>query len=100
MWLILGGSVSVRLTDSKGTGRRIASLGRGTTVGEMALIESGVRSADIIADDVVDCFELSRESFLQILTGEPVIASKLLINLGKETTRRLRLTSRDLWHGQ
>lgn len=97
MWLILKGSVSVLLrTDGHHEKRRIAGLGRGTTVGEMALVESVPRSATIVADDEVICYEFPRDGFDLILRNHPVLATRLLGNLARELTRRLRQTSQDL----
>lgn len=97
MWLIVKGSVSVRLrTDSAASTRRIAGLGRGTTVGEMALVESVPRSATIVADEDVTCYELPRETFDMLLNDHPSLATKLLGNLAREMARRLRQTSQDL----
>ncbi|MEH2482693.1 SulP family sulfate permease [Nitrobacteraceae bacterium AZCC 2146] len=97
MWLILKGSVSVLLRlDSHHDGRRIAGLGRGTTVGEMSLVESVPRSATIVADDDVVSYEFPRDGFDLILKENPVLATRLLGNLARELTRRLRQTSQDL----
>ncbi|CAN5185155.1 hypothetical protein BH11PSE4_BH11PSE4_38680 [soil metagenome] len=97
MWLILKGSISVMLrTDGHHDRRRIAGLGRGTTVGEMSLVESASRSATIVADDDVVCYELPRDGFDLILKRNPLLATKLLGNLARELTRRLRQTSQDL----
>jgi CRP-like cAMP-binding protein len=97
MWLLAKGSVSVRLT--LGAGRqsmRIASLARGTAIGEMSLIDSARRSATIVADEQVVCYELLRDNFAMMLSDFPTIATKLLSNLARELSRRLRLTSEDL----
>ena len=97
MWLLAKGSVSVRL--ALGSGResiRIASLARGTIIGEMCLIESARRSATIVADEQVVCYELLRDNFEAMLGSHPAIATKLLSNLARELSRRLRLTSDDL----
>jgi CRP-like cAMP-binding protein len=99
MWLLAKGSVSVRLGMADGhTGRRVASLARGTTFGEMVLLETARRSATVVADEPVLCYELRRESFAEMVTDHPVIATKLLSNLGRELTRRLRQTSEELRH--
>lgn len=99
MWLLVKGSVSVRIRvpDQRGF-RRITGLGEGTTVGEMALIEGTPRSATIVADDGVVCYELHRSGFATILQNHPAIAAKMLGNLARELSRRLRLTSADLRH--
>jgi len=99
MWLLGQGSVSVRLqvNDGRGT-RRIASLGRGTLFGEMALIEGSVRSASIVADEPVACYELSSGDFGWLLREKPAIATKVMRNVARELARRLRRTSEDLRH--
>jgi MFS superfamily sulfate permease-like transporter len=97
MWLLAKGSVSVRLKLANGRESvRIASLARGTTIGEMSLIESAPRSASIVADEQVVCYELLRDGFTKMLADYPTIATKLLSNLARELSRRLRRTSEDL----
>jgi sulfate permease, SulP family len=97
MWLLAKGSVSVRLALGDGRGyRRITSLARGTTLGEMALVESSRRSATVVADEPVFCYELLRSDFDSLVAGYPGIATKLLSNLSRELARRLRRTSEDL----
>lgn len=97
MWLLAKGSVSVRLISADGRmNLRIASLSRGTTIGEMALIEEARRSATIVADEHVVCYELLRDGYTRLLSEHPVIATKLLTNLSRELARRLRKTSEDL----
>jgi sulfate permease, SulP family len=97
MWLLAKGSVSVRILLSNGRGyRRITSLARGTTLGEMALVESARRSATVVADEPVTCYELQRDGFDKILVEHPQLATRLLSNLSRELARRLRKTSDDL----
>ncbi|HZL31906.1 MAG TPA: SulP family inorganic anion transporter [Pseudolabrys sp.] len=99
MWLLAKGSVSVRLEvkDQRGS-RRIASLGRGTVFGEMALIEGARRSASIVADEAVACYELTSEDFAVLLRDSPGIAATIMRNTARELARRLRRTSEDLRH--
>ncbi len=97
MWLLAKGSVSVRLMLGDGKGyRRITSLARGTTLGEMALVEAARRSATVVADEPAICYELRREDFDRLLAEHPQLATKLLTNLSRELARRLRKTSDDL----
>jgi CRP-like cAMP-binding protein len=84
-------------TDHRGS-RRIASLGRGTMFGEMALIEGAPRSASIVADEAVTCYELSRDDFDQLMRDRPVIATQIMRNTARELARRLRRTTEDLRH--
>ena len=97
MWLLAKGSVSVRLISTDGRmNLRIASFSRGTTIGEMALIEQARRSANVVADEHVVAYELMRDGYARLLSEHPVIATKLLTNLSRELARRLRRTSEDL----
>jgi sulfate permease, SulP family len=97
MWLLAKGSVSVRITPSGGqVSLRIASLAPGTTIGEMSLIDSAKRSASIVADEHVVCYEFRSADFDSMLASHPDIAIKLLSNLARQLSRRLRRTSEDL----
>lgn len=97
MWLLMKGSVSVRLqvADLRVT-RRIASCAPGTTIGEMAFIEDVPRSASVVADEDTVCYELTRNAFEDILKTHPEIANKILLNLSCSLARRVRNTSADL----
>jgi sulfate permease, SulP family len=99
MWLLVKGSVSVRLSvgDQRGS-RRITSLTRGTVFGEMALIEGARRSASIVADEDVVCYELSGADFAILLRDKPALAATVMRNTARELARRLRRTSEDLRH--
>lgn len=93
LWLLARGSVSVRLVAPDGSSRRIASLAMGTVVGEMALLGTGRRSASVVADDEVFCYELAEAEFRSLLDEHPRLASKILANLAREMARRVRVTS-------
>jgi MFS superfamily sulfate permease-like transporter len=97
MWLLVKGSVSVRLSvGDHRVSRRITSLTRGTVFGEMALIEGAPRSASIVADEDVACYELSGADFAVLLRDKPSIAATVMRNTARELARRLRRTSEDL----
>jgi MFS superfamily sulfate permease-like transporter len=97
MWIIVGGSVSVRLSvaDARGS-RRIVSLSSGTTVGELALLETRRRSAGIVADDEVTCYELTREAFDRLAAERPQLGAVLLRNLARQMARNLLRASEDI----
>ena len=51
IYFVLSGLVSVRLPLAEtGRDRRLATLGAGVAVGEMAFLDEGARSADVVAD--------------------------------------------------
>ena len=80
-YLILDGRVEVR----KGT-KALATLGKGQFFGEMALIDGGPRSADVIAVAPTKCWVLVSWGFAGILRSHPDIALPML----KELVKRLR----------
>lgn len=94
MWMLLSGSVSIRANET--SSRRIIALARGTTVGEMALIEGGMRSATAIADEPVDALLLTKDGFDALLRDEPRLANAMMHNLARELVRRLRRSTMDL----
>jgi sulfate permease, SulP family len=93
MWILARGSVSVRLARGNAETRRVAGLSVGTTVGEMALLEGGRRSATIVADEDVECFAITATALQALVERHPAIALRLLVNLGAELSKRLRMTS-------
>jgi MFS superfamily sulfate permease-like transporter/CRP-like cAMP-binding protein len=95
LWILTRGSVSVRLPGT-GAGRRIAGLGPGTSVGEMGLLDRRPRSADVIADEEVEAFILTAESFDRLLRDEPQLGQSLLATIARLTAQRLRVTSEEL----
>ncbi|MDB5558181.1 MAG: hypothetical protein JWQ36_1115 [Enterovirga sp.] len=95
LWILTRGSVSVRLAGEQ-AGRRIAGLGPGTSVGEMGLLDRRPRSADVVADEEVEGFILSAESFDRLLREEPHLGQSLLATIARLTAQRLRVTSEEL----
>ena len=58
VYLLLAGQATVSVPSPTRGRHRLAALGPGTTFGELALMDSGSRSADIDADTDVTCFEI------------------------------------------
>lgn len=97
LWMLTSGSVSIRANET--SSRRIIALGPGTTVGEMALIEGGVRSATAIADEAVEAQLLTEASFAALLRDHPRLANRMMHNLARELVRRLRNATQELARG-
>jgi sulfate permease, SulP family len=81
---------------SRGDPRRVASMGAGTTVGEMALLEVGKRSASVVCDEDVECYELSHAAFEAILHDHPLLARKHYTFFARELVQRIRVLNDDL----
>lgn len=91
LFLMSRGTASVRV-DLPGPGRqrRLASFSAGTVFGELALLDRQPRSATVTADEEVVCYLLSEDAFHSLSRDHPAIAIRLLTNLGRELSHRLR----------
>jgi SulP family sulfate permease len=101
MFAIVRGSASVRLRLADANGdtvgdRRLVTFSAGTIFGEMALLDREERSATVLADDELVCLLLSREKFDELAAEHPALALKLLANLGRELSQRIRLLNQSL----
>ena len=75
-FIIDAGSATVRIGD-----RVVATLGPGDHFGEMALIDGGARSADIVADSELRCFCMTAWNFRPFVRAHPDLAWALLETL-------------------
>jgi CRP/FNR family cyclic AMP-dependent transcriptional regulator len=98
MLLVLSGEVSVE-TAEPGHGSEavpISSLGAGSLLGEMALIDGEPRSTECTALSAVQCAGLSRQGLDQLLAQQPQVAAKLLAEVASIIANRLRALSDQL----
>ncbi|MBP2315949.1 cyclic nucleotide-binding domain-containing protein [Azospirillum soli] len=79
-WLIEAGELEVLLEGPEGM-RRLGTVGRGAIVGEMALLDDGLRSATVRALNEVEAVELCRDTFRALLGKCPPLAAYLLESL-------------------
>jgi CRP/FNR family transcriptional regulator, cyclic AMP receptor protein len=86
LFVLLEGEVEVRTSTSAGKDVRIASLKPHALIGEMAVLDGGVRSADICAIRRSRLLRIHRDHAIAALESEP----KALLKLLSELTRRLR----------
>jgi len=82
LFLIDEGRVEVFKTE-KGHRRRLAVLGAGEVLGEMALIDEKPRSASAVALEPTSALFLSRESFRTVVKKSPDVAWALVPNLAE-----------------
>jgi glutaminase len=83
-------SVQIRVQGQDGRKRRVASLGPGMSFGEMALLDGGKRSADIVADERVICYGLAVQQLQELAAEHPNVLITILGNLTREFSERLR----------
>ena len=89
-FVLARGSVSVRIKTKGDRTKRVASIGPGLTFGEMALLDGGKRSAEIVADERVVCYGLAVEEIQQLAVANPNIMITILGNLTRDFSERLR----------
>jgi CRP/FNR family cyclic AMP-dependent transcriptional regulator len=75
-FVILKGSATVRRN-----GKKVATLGPGSVVGELSLLDHGPRTASVVTD--TDCLLLviSQRQFLGVLDSIPALSHKMLATL-------------------
>lgn len=86
LYVLLEGEVEVRVSTEAGKDVRIASLKPHALIGEMAVLDGGVRSADICAIRRSRFLRIGREQAIAALESEP----KALLKLIAELSKRLR----------
>ncbi len=84
--------VLINLPDSDRK-KRLQTISAGTFFGEMALLESKPRSANIIAKTDIICYSLDLNSFKKLQKEYPDISVKLVINISKTIANRLRFAN-------
>jgi len=98
LFMIAKGSASVRIRlPGENRNVRLVTFAPGTVFGEVALLDREARSATIEADDQLVCYVLSHAKFDGLAAAHPALAIKLLANLGRELSARLRRANRTLY---
>ncbi len=92
MVVILSGSVRVVTSSAEGKRLGLAILGEGQVVGELALLDGGIRSADVITEEPTELLVLERRDLIPFLEHNPRICIMLLEVL----SGRLRQTTETL----
>jgi len=98
LFVIARGEASVRIRPAGATRDiRLVTFSPGTVFGEVALLDTEVRSATVQADEVLVCYVLEQAVFQQLAVAHPGIAVTLLRNLGRELSNRLRRANRVIY---
>jgi len=94
MHFILEGRVGIIVSTDDGRSIRVRSLGPHTTIGEMGLITSQLRSATIQAEVPSVLYALSADAYQRIKRENAPIAQPLLIYVISVMTERLSFASK------
>jgi CRP/FNR family cyclic AMP-dependent transcriptional regulator len=72
-FVIISGTAEVRRNDQK-----VATVGPGTCVGELALLDHGPRTATVVAESEITALVIGVREFASIIDEVPSISHKLL----------------------
>jgi CRP-like cAMP-binding protein len=90
MCLLVQGEVEIYKADTGGWLRELVTIKRGSTIGEMSLIDYEPRSATCIAKEDSLVLILSRQNYESILKEHPAVAVQLVCRIAKLLSQRLR----------
>jgi len=91
LFMISKGTASVKVKlAGQDREKRLASFSPGAVFGEVALLDEEPRSATVTADEELVCYVLDDARFRALTDEHPSIAVRLLANLSRELSRRLR----------
>jgi CRP/FNR family cyclic AMP-dependent transcriptional regulator len=83
MFIVLEGEIEVRTSSLEGVQVRFASFGQASVIGEMAALDGGVRSADMVAVRRSTLWRVPRSTLIDALRAEPAAAVALIAELAK-----------------
>ena len=95
LYLSTSGEISILLPvkgvdRARDRGKRIISFAPGVVFGELAVLEGKPRSADAMAEVALTVIRLSTEDFDRLRLEQPALAAKVLRNLGRYLSARMR----------
>ena len=89
MFLLLDGEVRVRVMIA-GKERILVTLAPGEFFGEVALLDSGPRSADVVASKESLLLKISAAAFQKLIHEAPDLAAPFLFAIGRTLVARIR----------
>jgi len=89
MFLVLGGELRARVMVG-GQESTLATLTVGECFGEMAVIDEGPRSADVVANTECLLLKISASALKKVFHEAPALAAPFLLGLSKTISTRVR----------
>ncbi len=89
LFIINEGWVKIVTVDKKGDELIINKCGPGEIIGEMALLDSGTRSASVVALENSEALELKREAFQAVIDSHPEVSLSII----RSYSNRLRFST-------
>ena len=92
MFVVLEGEIEIQTSSAEGKELRFAAFGPAAVVGEMAALDGGSRSADMVATRRSRLWRIPRGPLIEALRLDPSASAALVAELA----RRLRLANAEL----
>jgi SulP family sulfate permease len=96
LFVAASGVIDICLPLRNGRKKRVASFAPGVIVGEMAFIEQQPRSAAGQVEGDTQLWELTRTRFDEMAADHPMVAHRIMMNLSRGLSQRLRTTTQSL----
>jgi CRP-like cAMP-binding protein/anti-anti-sigma regulatory factor len=93
LYVLARGAVSIVISGPNGGDSRVVTFAPGSLFGEGAMLDGAKRSATAIAAEDAVVYSLSRSTLDSLAVSHPALANKLLLNLGRHLSGRLRQTT-------
>jgi len=89
MYVIIDGTADV-VVDTGGERRNVRELGRGDVFGEMGLIRSHERTADVVANGPLEVMTVDQRALARVQRRYPRTAAQIFLNLARILSDRLQ----------
>lgn len=96
LYLVLRGRVDIRLPATADRYKRLAIYGPGTVFGDIAFLDPGPRAAEAVAVKPSELLALNRADFNRLRDIHPDTAIALLLALGRQQSRALRWSAKEI----
>ena len=93
MLVLLSGSIAVDRTQPWGERLRLAEVAPGEILGEMSLLDSGMRFSVCTTLSACEIAVLSAQAMDEMLGADPALAANLIALLARKLSLRLRIVS-------
>lgn len=94
MLILVAGKLIINKRDSQNSKKRMAEIGPGRIVGEMAILDGEPRSASCTTGEkAVELLLITRDAYLKLAGQHAALALKLTVRLAKLLSQRLRMVS-------
>lgn len=98
LFILLAGQVGVLRKSPKDPGKErfLAVIGVGESIGEMALVDRGPRSATVVALEDTETLELTPDQYQAMRESNPKLAIKMALGIFRLLSHRLRQINKSL----